>query len=356
MISISLCMIVKNEGELLAKSLDSVMELMDEIIIVDMGSKDNTKVIASKYTENIYDFKALDNLSVARNYSFSMATKDYIIWLDPGDTLLEDDRNRFIELKEEIEDDIDIVIMGYNAEFDELKNATMSYYRERLFKRANNYNWREEVHEYIELAGNVITSQVSITGGINMTNSKNNLAVFKKMLSRGRRLSSRSLYYYAKDLYYNKKFDEAIIYYNKYLERDEGFATDKINACYELSLCYKHQKNEKNQLKILIDSIKYEVLRPEICCELGYFYKIKEEYDKAIFWFESGLRLNEMDKTWAYTMNDCWGYIPAVELCVCYYAIGDVSSAIECNDLASKYKPEANVVLYNKEFFSKIHE
>ena len=169
----------------------------------------------------------------------------------------------------------------------------------------------------------------------------------------GRRLSPRNLYYYAKDLYYNKKFDEAINYYKKYLESDKGWATDRINACYELSLCYKYKKDEKNQLQILVDSIKYDAPRPEICCELGYFYKDKKEFDKAIFWFESALRLSDMDRTWAYTMNDCWGYIPSVELCVCYYEIGDVASATEFNELASRYKPEAAVVIYNKEFFSK---
>ena len=46
MISISLCMIVKNEEEVLARCLDSLKGLMDEIIIVDTGSTDNTKEIA----------------------------------------------------------------------------------------------------------------------------------------------------------------------------------------------------------------------------------------------------------------------------------------------------------------------
>ena len=54
MISISLCMIVKNEEQVLARCLDSVAPLMDEIIIVDTGSTDRTKEIAAKYTERIY--------------------------------------------------------------------------------------------------------------------------------------------------------------------------------------------------------------------------------------------------------------------------------------------------------------
>ena len=56
MITISLCMIVKNEEKVLARCLDSIADLMDEIIIVDTGSSDNTKEIAKKYTDKIYDF------------------------------------------------------------------------------------------------------------------------------------------------------------------------------------------------------------------------------------------------------------------------------------------------------------
>ena len=50
MISISLCMIVKNEERVLERCLQSLQGLMDEIIIVDTGSTDRTKEIAIKYT------------------------------------------------------------------------------------------------------------------------------------------------------------------------------------------------------------------------------------------------------------------------------------------------------------------
>ncbi|MBJ8192589.1 glycosyltransferase, partial [Bacillus cereus] len=52
--TISLCMIVKNEEQTLARCLDSVADLMDEIIIVDTGSTDQTKTIAARYTDRLY--------------------------------------------------------------------------------------------------------------------------------------------------------------------------------------------------------------------------------------------------------------------------------------------------------------
>ena len=59
MITVSLCMIVKNEEETIARCLDAVKNLVDEIIIVDTGSSDRTKEIISQYTDRIIDFIGL---------------------------------------------------------------------------------------------------------------------------------------------------------------------------------------------------------------------------------------------------------------------------------------------------------
>ena len=66
MITISLCMIVKNEEKLLARCLDSVADLMDEIIIVDTGSTDRTKEIAARYTDKVFDFAWVNDFEIGR--------------------------------------------------------------------------------------------------------------------------------------------------------------------------------------------------------------------------------------------------------------------------------------------------
>ena len=70
MVSISLCMIVKNEEDVLARCLDSAAELVDEIVIVDTGSTDRTREIAARYTDKIFDFPWRDDFAAARNESF----------------------------------------------------------------------------------------------------------------------------------------------------------------------------------------------------------------------------------------------------------------------------------------------
>lgn len=85
MISVSLCVIVKNEEEVLAGCLDSVKDIADEMVIVDTGSTDRTKEIAARYTDKIYDFEWVDHFAAARNFAFSKAEMDYILWLDADD-------------------------------------------------------------------------------------------------------------------------------------------------------------------------------------------------------------------------------------------------------------------------------
>jgi glycosyltransferase involved in cell wall biosynthesis len=144
MIDISLCMIVKNEEDVLGRCLESVKDIADEIIIVDTGSTDSTKEIAKKYTNNIYDFEWVDDFSKARNFAFSKATKQYIMWLDADDVILEKDKIKLEKLKKEIKDDVDIVMMKYDIAFDENGNPTFSYYRERLFLKSKNYKWKRK--------------------------------------------------------------------------------------------------------------------------------------------------------------------------------------------------------------------
>src|SRR3989338_7693689 len=96
--TISLCMITKNEEKYLEQCLDSVKDIVDEIIIVDTGSKDKTKEIAKKFSAKIFDFEWVDNFSAARNESLKHAAKDWILVLDADEVVEKKDLERIKEL------------------------------------------------------------------------------------------------------------------------------------------------------------------------------------------------------------------------------------------------------------------
>ena len=126
MVTISLCMIVKNEAEVLARCLDSAGGIADEIIVVDTGSTDATKEIAGRYTGRVYDFPWNDDFAAARNFSFSRAEMDYCMWLDADDVIAPQDRLALLALKQSLDPTVDVVMMKYHAAFDQSGNPTCS--------------------------------------------------------------------------------------------------------------------------------------------------------------------------------------------------------------------------------------
>lgn len=84
---LALCMIVKNEGQHLSKCLSSVKGVVDEIIVVDTGSNDNTIPLAESFHANIFRFDWISDFSAARNFGLSVCNSDLILYLDADETL-----------------------------------------------------------------------------------------------------------------------------------------------------------------------------------------------------------------------------------------------------------------------------
>ncbi len=143
MVTISLCMIVKNEEACLGTCLKSLQGIVDEMIVVDTGSTDRTKEIAREYGASVYDFQWTGDFSEARNYSFSLAKCDYIYQADADEEIDEENRQRFLKLKEDIHElNIDIVQMYYSNQlaYNTVYNFDR-YLRPKLFNRVIHFKW-----------------------------------------------------------------------------------------------------------------------------------------------------------------------------------------------------------------------
>lgn len=96
--SISLCLIAKNEAKRLRRCIASVMDLVQEIILVDTGSTDDTCKISRELGIKTLHFDWNDDFSAPRNYGISKATCDWILILDPDETLNARDHFRIKQL------------------------------------------------------------------------------------------------------------------------------------------------------------------------------------------------------------------------------------------------------------------
>lgn len=352
---ISLCMIVKNEEEVLYQCLNSVKDICDEMIIVDTGSTDKTKEIAMQFTDKIYDFEWIDDFSAARNFAFSKATKDYILWLDADDVLLEEDQKKFLTLKNELHSGIDAVTMLYHITFDDHGNPTFSYRRHRLVKREENFQWIGVVHEYLEVGGHIIDSDVAIThrkSKKSKIDHQRNLKIYEKRLTKGEKFSPRDLFYYANELKDHGHFQKAIIYYHEFLATKKGWVEDEIRACINMAYCYRNLGNLEKEIDALVKSITYDVPRPEVSCRIGDLYKDKKLFKKAIIWYRLAVEV-EVDSNLGFNQPSYSTWYPHLQLCYCYWQIGEKELSVKHNNKAKMYRPNDPQVKYNENFFKQ---
>lgn len=352
--TISLCMIVRDEEKVLGRCLSCVEDIADEIIIVDTGSKDRTKEIASLYTDKIYDFEWIDDFSSARNFSFSKAEMDYIMWLDADDIIDRDNQKKLLELKSSLDLSTDIVMMKYNVAFDDDDNPTFSYYRERLMKRSRHFKWEGAIHEVITPSGNIKYSDIAIMHKkLEVNDPDRNLRIFQKLIKGGKTLDTRQKYYYARELYFHEKYADAIKVFDEFFEADDKWIENSINACLDISRCYMMLGNVNEALNSLFKSFLYDSPRAEICCEIGYIKMAEQKYREAIFWYELAAEKKCSIQNGGFSSVDCYGYIPYMQLCVCYDKLGNYQKASECNDKAGEIKPNDKNYLANKEYFQQ---
>lgn len=84
---VSLCMLVKNEAGLLAKAISSVRTFINELIVIDTGSTDGSDEVAERLGAKVRYFDWKHDFSAARNFSLSHAKGDWILRIDPDETV-----------------------------------------------------------------------------------------------------------------------------------------------------------------------------------------------------------------------------------------------------------------------------
>lgn len=353
-ISISLCMIVKDEELTIARCLDCVKDIVDEIILVDTGSTDKTKDIAEKHSSTIYDFKWIDDFSAARNYAFSKATKDYILWLDADDVFLPGDIEKLKDLKSNLDPTVDSVTMKYNIGIDEYGNPASSYRRNRLVKRERNFVWKGFIHEYLEVYGNIINSDISVTHQKIKSTPNRNIEIFRSKLKEGIEFTPRDLLYYAHELYDHGEFEEALLNYNKFLDDGFGWYEDNIRVCSNITDYYQGEGKFEKARQYAFRSFQYDLPRAEACCRIGFSYLCENKLEQAIFWYELATKLKKPSNSLGFFNEASWTWLPHLQLCVCYDRLGDHKKAFEHNETAYNYSPNDHRVLYNRQYFESI--
>lgn len=296
MITVSVCMIVKNEEKVLARCLDSLQGLYEELIIVDTGSTDQTKEIASNYTDKIYDYQWINDFADARNYAFDKASMDYIYTVDADEVLDDINRSRFLQLKAQILPEIEIVQMWYvnTKQYATTENFEKEY-RPKLYKRLRTFHWIDPIHESINLNPVVYDSDIEILHMPESNHGKRDFSVFQNTIANGKILSSKLHKMYARELMLAGEIEDFQAAEQYFLMK----ALDNNSTEEEREFSYiilTHFYRETNQISEFFKwGLKNICTQPaaEICCEIGKYYYSLDDMQEALTWFQNALTETE---------------------------------------------------------------
>ena len=338
MITVSVCMIVKNEEAVLERALLCLKKIADEIIVVDTGSTDATKEIAARYTDKIYDFTWVDDFSSARNYAFSKATMEYIYSADADEVIEESEIERFLALKKTLSSDIEIVQMLYT---NQLQFSTTYNFDEELrpmlYKRLRPFVWQEPVHETVRLTPVVLDTDIRIKHMPLSNHSGRDFATFQKAIVRDGTLSDRLTGMYARELYLSgtpKDFKESIPFFVK--KSEECADAEMLKKCYSVlahaAVC------EKDVNLLLKSAMKQAVLgepTAELCYDLGEYFFSCGDYYEAVLWYYNALYETEAELSRA-----AGGVLPARKLAECYRLLNDREKEAQYSAIAKEKENE----------------
>lgn len=288
MVTISLCMIVKNEEKILERCLDSVADLVDEIVIADTGSTDATREIARRYTEKVYDFPWTDDFSAARNFVFSRATQEYIYSADADEVLSPENRERFRLLKETLLPEVEIVQMKYanQLQFNTVYNYDEEY-RPKLFKRKRDFVWEAPIHETVRLTPVIYDSDIVITHLPAESHAKRDLENFHRHCINGYRLSKRLHGLYARELMLagdEEDFAQAADIFLESAADNERDGEEMAQSCCVAARAARLAGDTVSFFKYTSKVIAEEACS-EICCEMGHFYEGLSDWEEAAIWY-----------------------------------------------------------------------
>ncbi len=340
MVTISLCMIVKNEEKILARCLDSICDLMDEIIIVDTGSTDRTKEIAAGYTQKIYDFTWTGSFADARNFSFSKAECEYIYTADADEVLDWENHERFRKLKRSLLPEVELVQMYYG---NQLSYGTVYNFdrelRPKLFKRLRTFQWIEPVHETVRLLPVVYDSDIEITHLPEESHAGRDIEMFQKMADAGQELSARLMNLYARELLLAGSEQDLMKAEGYFTQIAEDPETKQEQFKEAVCIIVRAARLRGDYLKMFRYAMKDTAGDgggvSEVCYELGEYYLSAEEYQEAAIWY-----YNAAYETAGILNIHCSQELPRLGLCRCYEAMGFYEQA-------ESYKKEAEELASN---------
>ncbi len=296
---VTLSMIVKNEEKYLRGCLESVKDVVDEIVIVDTGSTDNTLKIAEEFGAKIYHFEWIKDFSAARNFALSKSTGNWILYLDADERIEQKSKKEIFRLTKNNKK------LGINCiinNLDDNKNAPTLMRYIRLFRNNKSISFVGKAHEQIESSlkqqgYKIIDSTIEITHlGYNVSKDK-----LKEKANRNLELllneynekpTSYGAYQIANSYSVLDDMENSILYTKRTLEY-KNLRKEFKSVCYIRIADFEMQKGNLDYAKKMIDKgIHGDRNHPLMNLLASHIYQRFGLNDEALAFCENALKQN----------------------------------------------------------------
>lgn len=338
--TVSLCMICKNEISNIAILLDQVCPVLEQVILVDTGSTDGTldiiKEKQSKYKNlELHHFEWVKDFSKARNYSFSFATQDWILFLDSDDQVDKDELKKFKDnFLENPDTDCWILDYIYSSFPDGTPQLVLG--RERFVRRSLSPKFVGAIHETIDISGfrqkNYYDLKVIHNRNGKVIDYNRNIDILSSEYEKNPN-DPRTAYYYGKELF-DRVDSKGIDILKHYLTLDGKWWDDCVNAQFRLACddLVNNRLNEAYERASQIYILDNSRERAEYYWILGSIEKLTGNYASAIRFYKLCLDLNPASPRVVNREYYTWN--PLQRISECYLLLGDIDKSMEYYDKA----------------------
>ena len=340
--NLSICIITKNECENLKICLDRIKDLGCEIVVVDTGSTDDSRKIASAITPCVYEFAWCDDFSAARNYAVQKAGNDWILFLDSDEFVDMFDMSKLLEQMKTMPASIGHIHIKSLYESDgQMMSSTEPI--ARLFSRRL-YHFEGRIHEQI-VPLDTSTEPDYFDAPIYVTHVgyQGNDAYRTEKADRNLKLLLReleaqpddpyTLYQIGNSYFYSKQYAQAIPYFEQAMELPLDTKLSYVHSIINLyGYCLINTKRfaDALMLEAVYDDFKGDA---DYQFVLGLIYMNNAQFSKAV---ESFLAATQIPSCVVDGVNS---YSAFYNVGVILECLGDKANAISYYEKAGNYTP-----------------
>ena len=351
-VTLSVCLIVKDEERVLGRCLSAAVMFADELIVVDTGSKDRSREIAAQYTPLVYSEPWQNSFARARNYAASKAGGDFVMWLDADDVMHPEEIRKLIELKKRLTLQTDTVLMTYRN-YGFLCDMGL---RDRIHRRDLACRWEGDVHEAIPIDGSwriMCCPEITIVHKKEYINEPDrNIRIFDDVRESGRLSGAYMLSYYCRELAFRNCTDRVMDAWQEMLNSNPSHYRVQYALVFIVGMLCRQKEYEKCRQLIRTAVEQYGVpMSAFLRYHLGLAAEGMGDVREAQRQYRLATELPPDVTTGLIEYAGYDSYLSCLKLCALAYDKGKKEESEAWNSRAGRAWPEGRAWRINRERF-----